>query len=165
MNTALASSALGLLLTGVVVVGAVHEEQLNDPLPTNFVLFIAAVCGDTIDTEVGELRRTVAVGQIASAKISVDEARRRELFRLASATRLFDYPARYNPPFEGGFAVPYPQYTIRVVAGERRHEIRWEAMRIATPDAERLSRFVRAVYDMFRTEPTVQALPPGLPCM
>ncbi len=134
--------------------------------PTDFALYVSTDCpGDTIDTRAGEFRRRVGPNDTASAPVQMTPAFRTELFRLVSAARLFDYPADFNPPWEGGFSVPYPTYTIRVEADGRQHAIRWGAIRIPNAEAQRLSDFVRAAYALFRQEPAVRALPPASPCL
>ncbi len=122
------------------------------------------MCGDTIDTAGASLQRMASAGPV-SASVPMTAVRMAQLFELVEAAQLFEYPARFNPPFEGGFAVPYPIYRIRVQLAGRRHEFEWHAMGIATPEATRLSQFVRAAYAVFQAEPAVQSLPPGRPCL
>ena len=132
--------------------------------PADFALHIEAMCGDTIDTTGASLQRMTSAGPV-SASVPMTAVRMAQLFELVEAAQLFAYPARYNPPFEGGFAVPYPIYKIQVQLAGRRHEFEWHAMGIATPEAKRLSQFVRAAYAVFQAEPAVQGLPPGRPCI
>jgi len=98
------------------------------------------------------------------ATVPLEPAKRAQLFRMVTDARLFDYSTKYNPPWEGGFVVPYPHYTIRVVAAGRQHTIGWGAIRVPNAEAQRLSEFIQAAYAMFRQEPAVLALPAAQPC-
>lgn len=134
--------------------------------PADFALYLETDCpADTVDTSAGEFRRRVGVNEVMTAAVPLDPARRAELFELVTVARLFEYPSKFNPPWEGGFSVPYPHYTIRVVAGGRQHAISWGAIRVPNEEARRLSSFIRAAYELFRQDPAVRALPPALPCL
>lgn len=160
-------AAIALLVVATATTLDAAEWRHTRPQPASperFSLHIEAMCGDTIDTAEASLQRMAAIGRV-SASVPMTPARLAQLFELVEAAQLFEYPAYFNPPFEGGFAVPYPIYKIRVQVATRRHEFEWHAMGTTTPDAQRLSRFVRAAYEVFRAEPAVKALPPGRPCI
>jgi hypothetical protein len=156
---------LGLLWLGAAGSSGLAATQSHVAPPSDFALHIEVGCGDTIDTSTETLRRITMNNGEVQATVPMTAARLLTLHQLVDVAHLFEYPAYYNPPFEGAFSVPYPQYKIRVQVAGRRHEIEWHAMRIVTPDAEFLAAFVREAYAVFRSEPAVQALPLGAPCL
>ena len=152
------------VLAAATVAGTVSPAFAQPSVPTDFALRIESMCGDTVDTAKALVQRMTSAGPV-EASVPMTPDRLIQIFQSVETARLFEYPAYFNPPFEGGFTVPYPQYKIRVQVKGRVHEVEWHAMRVASPEAERLSQFVRAVYAVFRAVPAVQALPPGAPCI
>lgn len=159
--------ARAFFVVGVIAIGLTGGDLVAQAEPPmDFALYLETDCpADTIDTSAGEFRRRVGLNEVATASVPLDPAKRAELFRLVTGARLFEYPEKFNPPWEGGFTVPYPHYTIRVVAAGRKHAISWGAIRVPNAEAQRLSQFIRAAYELFRQDPAVRALPPALPCM
>ena len=89
----------------------------------------------------------------------------RQLFRLVADAQLFEYPTGFVPPdWEDPQSSSYTTYYIWVRAGGRTHTIQWGARAARTIAARRLFTFVRAAYDVFRTDDRVKALPPPVPC-
>jgi hypothetical protein len=147
-------------------IGVALRASTQTTTPDDFALYLETDCpADAIDTKVGEFRRRVGLNELVTAAVPLDAATRAGLFRLVSDARLFEYPAKYNPPWTGGFSVPYPHYTIRVVSNGREHTIQWGAIRVPNEDARRPSDFIGAVYRLYRGLPPVQALPAALPCL
>ena len=153
-------------LISVVAFGLALRASTQTTPPNDFALYLETDCpADTIDPKVGEFRRRVGLNEIVTAAVPLDPSTRADLFRLVNDARLFEYPAKFNPPWTGGFSVPYPHYTIRVLSNGREHTIQWGAIRVPNEDARRLNDFVGAVNRLYRALPPVRALPAALPCL
>ncbi len=157
--------AIAIVLIAVLS-GLAPRVSGQSEAPSDLALFLDTDCpADTVDTESGTFTRRVWDRGVTTVRVAFDSEKRAALWRLIEAVRLFDYPAEFAPRFEGGFSVPFPHYTIRVRANGRRHTIRWGAVAVPNAEAERLGRFIRAAYELFRGDPAVRALSSAAPCM
>lgn len=161
----IAAALIGAVAFGAGIDGAPGASIQTAP-PGDFALYLETDCpGDTIDTQRGEFRRRVGPDEVVTAAVPLDPVMRADLFRLVTEARLFEYPATFNPPWTGGFSVPYPHYTIRVASNGREHSIQWGAIRVPNEEARRLAEFIGAVYRLYRALAPVRALPPAVPCL
>jgi len=162
MNTGF---AIVLAAAGVCASNCLSRAQ-EGAVPADFELRVSAVCpSESFDTKNGVFLRLVSGGYEASAKVPMTPETVRQLFRLVADAQLFEYPTVFVPPdWDGPLSSAYTTYYIWVRAGGRTHTVRWGARAARTTEAKRLFTFVRAAYDVFRTDDRVKALPPPAPC-
>jgi hypothetical protein len=158
-------SAIVLAVAAVCASDSLSRAQ-EPAVPADFELRINANCpSESFDTKSGVFLRLVSGGYEASAQVPMAPDTVRQLFRLVADAQLFEYPTVFVPPdWDGPLISPYTTYHIWVRAGGRTHTIQWGARAARTIEAKRLFAFVRAAYDVFRTDDRVKALPPPVPC-